>query len=256
MPEPSALTSDSRAMTHRLGEAGRADMRFAGEFERIGKGGIQAAPQHADRLQSGDGAHHQPAVGDRQVLALQKHDAEIAGDIGVLVIGFVERAGGEDGDPAGRLGAWPSARRESGGRSRRAGGHASRHRCPTARASWRRGFPAQSPRRTPPACGRPAPTIRRSGPRPSSKAQKCRKCPPAGFTPAKGRRYSGLEAIRPAGSRPSLDKLVLAVDVGADRLEQFGALHQARADACHSASSTSSGTCASGHSRSLAPARS
>ena len=69
-----------------------------------------------------------------------------------------------------------------------------------------------------------------SGPRPSSKAQKCRKCPLAGLTPTMGRRNSGLEAIRPGGSRPVGDQAVVAVDVGDDRLEQFGALDQAGGD--------------------------
>ena len=41
-----------------------------------------------------------------------------------------------------------------------------------------------------------------SGPRPSSKAQKCRKWPPAGTAPATGRRYSGLDPISEGGSRP------------------------------------------------------
>ena len=69
-----------------------------------------------------------------------------------------------------------------------------------------------------------------SGPRPSSKAQKCRKWPLAGLTPTIGRRNSGLEAISPGGSRPSRDQPVVAIDVGDDGLEQFGALDEAGGD--------------------------
>ena len=49
-----------RAVAQRLGEAGRADLRLRVELERIGENGVHAPPQHADRLQAGDRAHHQP----------------------------------------------------------------------------------------------------------------------------------------------------------------------------------------------------
>ena len=81
-----------------LDHAGRADVGGLVELEGIGIGGVQAAPEHAERLQAGDRAHHQLPVDHRQILALQKHEAEVAGDIGVLEIGFVGRTRGEDGD--------------------------------------------------------------------------------------------------------------------------------------------------------------
>ena len=153
-----------RAVAQRLDHARRADLRLRVELERIGEGGIQAAPQHADRLQAGDGAHHHLPSDDGEVLALEQHEAEIAGDIGVLEIGLVELAGRQDGDAA-RSARAPcrAARRGSRGRSRPADGRASRHRCRRARASWRRGSRARSRRPTAPACGRPAPTSRRPG---------------------------------------------------------------------------------------------
>ncbi len=87
-------------MAQRLDHAGGADAAVVAQFERIGERGIEAAPQHADRLEAGDGAHHDLAVLDGEVFAFEQHEAEIAGDIGVLEIGFVELAGREDADPA------------------------------------------------------------------------------------------------------------------------------------------------------------
>ena len=211
MPEPSALTSDTEPWRSASARPGVPICECGLQFERIGEGGVHAPPQHADRLQAGDGAHHQPAVGDGQVLAFEQHDAEIAGDIGVLVIGLVERAGRQDGDAARRrVGHAVSAHRGSGGRSRPAGGRASRHRCRTARASWRRGFPARSRRPTAPACGRPAPTIRRSGRGRVRRRRNAGNVRSAGFTPTIGRRIfrarrdqAGRQqaVARPAGSR-------------------------------------------------------
>ena len=97
-PEPSALTRVTRALAQRADEAGRAEARGGVELERVGEGGVEAAPEHADRAEAGDGAHHDPAVLDGQVLALEQHEAEVAGDVGVLEVGVVERARGQDGD--------------------------------------------------------------------------------------------------------------------------------------------------------------
>ena len=79
---------------------GRADAAVVAQLQRIGEGGVQAAPEHADRLEAGDGAHHHLAVLDDEVLAFEQHEAEIAGDIGVLEIGLVELARRQDADAA------------------------------------------------------------------------------------------------------------------------------------------------------------
>ena len=98
------IDDGDRALPHRLRQARRADARGRIELQRIGKGGIESPPQNADRLQPGDGANHQPAIGNSQVLAFEQHDAEIAGDVGVLVVGLVERPGRHDRDASFRIG--------------------------------------------------------------------------------------------------------------------------------------------------------
>ncbi len=62
------------------------------------EGGVEAAPEHRDGAEPGDGADHDPAVLDGQILPLQQHEAEVAGDVGVLEVGVVERPRRQDGD--------------------------------------------------------------------------------------------------------------------------------------------------------------
>ena len=114
MPEPRALTRVTLPCRSAPTRPGRAEARAGVELERIGEGGVEAAPEHADRPEAGDGAHHHPAVLDGEVLALEQHEAEIAGDVGVLEIGVVERAGRQDGDArVAVVAAGPGARRGS-----------------------------------------------------------------------------------------------------------------------------------------------
>ena len=81
-------------------QAGGAEPRAFVELHRVRPTGVEPAPEHADRLRTGYGAHHQLTVDDGQILTLEKRHAEIAGDIGVLEIGVVHRAGREDTDTA------------------------------------------------------------------------------------------------------------------------------------------------------------
>ncbi len=73
-------------------------MRVLVQLQRIGIGGIETPPEHANRLQAGNGANHDTTIDDSQVLPLQQHEAEVAGDIGVFVIGLVGRAGRQNRD--------------------------------------------------------------------------------------------------------------------------------------------------------------
>ena len=67
----------------------------------------------------------------------------------------------------------------------------------------------------------------------------------------------GCEAISAGRQEPFGDQPVVAVDVGDDRFEQLGALDQAGGDRLPiRVSSISTGTCASGQARSVAPASS
>ena len=81
------------ALAERLDEARHAELRAAVELQRIGEIGIDAPPDHVGAFQSGDGAHMDLAVARRQIAALDQHEAEIAGEIGLFVIGFVIGAG-------------------------------------------------------------------------------------------------------------------------------------------------------------------
>ena len=86
------------ALARGADEAGGAEPRGGVELERVGEGGVEAAPEHGDGAQAGDGADHDPAVLDRQVLAFEQGEAEVAGDVGVLEVGVDERPRGQDGD--------------------------------------------------------------------------------------------------------------------------------------------------------------
>ena len=59
---------------------------------------------------------------------------------------------------------------------------------------------------------------------------KCRKWPDRGCTPTSGRSHSGDIAISVGGQVALAHQAVLAVEVGDDRLQQVGALDQARGD--------------------------
>ena len=131
------------------------------EFQRIGEIRIEPAPEHIDRHQAGDGPHHHLAALDREVLAFQQPEAEIARDIGVLEIGFVQRTGGQDAKPGSHHSrACRSAYRGSAGRSPPGGAHSCRYRNRKRPAPSRSGFPARIPHPKGPASDPPAPTIR------------------------------------------------------------------------------------------------
>ena len=88
------------AAAKRVDHPGRADVAIGAQLERIGEVGIETPPEHAHRLQPGNGANHDLALIDRQVFAFEQHEAEIARDIGVLEIGLVVDAWGQDANAA------------------------------------------------------------------------------------------------------------------------------------------------------------
>ena len=77
----------------RADEAGGAEAGGGVELERVGEGGVEAAPEDGDRAEAGDGADHDAAVLDGEILAFEQAEAEVAGDPGVLEVGLVVRAG-------------------------------------------------------------------------------------------------------------------------------------------------------------------
>jgi hypothetical protein len=177
-PAPRALIMVTEPAIGQLRANRGSQPRGCVKFERVRPDRIKPAPQNADRLMARDGAHHQSAVSNRQVLALEKHEAEIAGDIGMLEIGIVHRPRREDADaalPRSRRSAAFSPVAETHGRSRPAAPHWSgrtclkrcAHRC---NAVFQR--EAGSGRRLRAVAQNPP--VRRPGPRPRSKARKCR----------------------------------------------------------------------------------
>ncbi len=97
-PGTDGVDDGGAAAAHGVDEARRADARIVLQFERVHEGRVETSPQHAERPRTIDGAHHDLAAGDREVLALEQQQAEIAGDIGVLEIGLGVLAGGEHRD--------------------------------------------------------------------------------------------------------------------------------------------------------------
>ncbi len=91
------------ALADGLDEAGDAKARLPVEFERIGEIAVDAPPDHIGALQPGDGAHMHLALAHGEIAALDQNEAEIAGEIGLFEIGFVERAGRPQADA--RIGA-------------------------------------------------------------------------------------------------------------------------------------------------------
>ena len=185
--------------------------------------------------EAGDGAHHHLAVLDRQILAFQQREAEVAGDIGVFEIGVVQRAGRQDADSTRLIEASPCSPFSASRKARKK---------PARRwtlavgvevgkdAAWsRRGFPARSPRPRGPACGRPAPTSGHPGRGRSRRRGSAGNGPTRGVTPTSGRSHSGFSATSCGGQMAVGDQPVLAVEVGHDRFQQVGALDQARGDA-------------------------
>ena len=73
-------------------QAGHAELRGGVEFERIEEIGIDPAQQHVEPLQPGDGADMDAVAADREVVALDQEEAEIARQRGVLEIGLAEIA--------------------------------------------------------------------------------------------------------------------------------------------------------------------
>ena len=86
------------AVADGLHQAGHAEPRARVQFERIGEIGVEPAHQHLGALEAGDRAHEDAVMTDGQVLALDQEEPEIAREIGVLEIGFVQRPGREQAD--------------------------------------------------------------------------------------------------------------------------------------------------------------
>ena len=98
-PGPQRVDHGHRALTQRRDHAGGADLRGFDQFQRVGPGGIHPAPQHIDRRQAADGAYLHRSVLHDQIAPFQQRQAEIAGDIGLFVIGGGHRSGGQDTGP-------------------------------------------------------------------------------------------------------------------------------------------------------------
>ncbi len=219
-----------RALPNRLRQPRRADARTAVELQRIGKGRIEAAPYNADRLQPGDGANHQPAVGDREVLALEQHDAEIAGDVSVLIVRLVERSRRHDRDAPFRIGRGIDQRvTEAAEEAREA---MDMHLAIDVGQRARRSdtvFQGKTGarRRLRPVAEHPPAAIRTTRHFESAKMQEVAI---SGPDPGHGPQILRAGCNQTGWQKPLQNKLVVTINVGNDCLEQVGPLDQSCAD--------------------------
>ena len=79
-------------------QPGHAEMRGGIELERIERIGIDAAEQHVEPLETGNGADVDTVVADGEIVTLDQEEPEIARQRRVLEIGFAETAGRQQPD--------------------------------------------------------------------------------------------------------------------------------------------------------------
>ncbi len=170
-PEPSALTTATPPARTACTSPGTPSREREFSSSGSAKSASRRRTSTSARLRPGDRAHIDRIVAHREVFALHQHEAEIAGEIGVLEIGLVQRTGGEQARPGLRRNgrAWSGSPARTG-RSRRAGPRSANGRGPAWRGRARCGSPAHS-RRPDGDCVRSDSTHQRpSGPRPRSAA--------------------------------------------------------------------------------------
>ncbi|MFO1522527.1 MAG: hypothetical protein U1G05_10900 [Kiritimatiellia bacterium] len=89
------------AGAHGVEQAGDAEKGSRVEFERIAEGVVHPPQDDVHRLQALQGLEEHAAVAHREIIALHQREAHVAGEIGLLEIGFVEGAGGQQHDAGG-----------------------------------------------------------------------------------------------------------------------------------------------------------
>ncbi len=89
---------DDAILPDDVDQAGHAKLRGSVKLQRIEKIGIDPAQQHVEPLQPGDGADVNAVAADREVVALDQQEAEIARQRRVLKIGLAEIAGRQQPD--------------------------------------------------------------------------------------------------------------------------------------------------------------
>ena len=92
------IRHDHIAGADRLQQAGNAKPGFGPQLQRVEILVINALDQHIDLLQPVQGFQIELAVTHGQIAALDQRNAEIACQIGLLEIGFVERSRREQGN--------------------------------------------------------------------------------------------------------------------------------------------------------------
>ena len=84
-----------------LNESGDAEGGVAAEFEGVAEVIILAAEDDVDLLEAAERFQENVVVADGEVGAFHECEAQVAGEVGVFEIGFVERPGGEEDDAGG-----------------------------------------------------------------------------------------------------------------------------------------------------------
>ena len=116
------LATTTPSVAQRLDQAGHAEARGGVELERIERSRNRpGASSTSSALQAGDGADVEAAVADREIVALDQQEAEIAGESGLLEIGLAVAARREQADARlVAIGAARAGRRETRRRTARA----------------------------------------------------------------------------------------------------------------------------------------
>src|SRR5208282_5994920 len=66
------------------------------QFERVAPIGVDVAPNDVAALEASDGAYENASLAHDEVLAFDKQEAEIAGEVGLLGVGQAQRTGAQD----------------------------------------------------------------------------------------------------------------------------------------------------------------
>ena len=95
--DPRLLAISTLPRRAACGQPGHAEHRAA-QFERIARFVVDPAHDHVHAVQAGQGLEEDDAVAHREVAAFDQRQAEVARQVGLLVIAFVARARREQHD--------------------------------------------------------------------------------------------------------------------------------------------------------------
>ncbi len=162
-PLPSAFATATLPARTASTKPGHAEVRIGTQLDRVAEAIVHAPQNYVHLLQSFERLQVNAAVAHRQIAALNQREAEIAREIGMLEVGFVEWSGREQNNArilALRRRKLQQRFAKRHGRTKPAASPGTRgtdpERFPPSRCDSR----ANNPRPKAPACGRKSPTTR------------------------------------------------------------------------------------------------